>query len=1136
MSQSKRPEIIVDEIIEDRTHHIQQQQPSAHYPYHPSQQPQQPPLPQVKRYRRGRYLGKGGFAKVYAFQSLNSGREYACKVIPKASLIKESARRKLMNEIDIHRSIAHERVVRFERFFEDKSNVYLVLELCQGQSMLELVKRRGALSEVETQFYIWHLLSAIQHLHSNLIIHRDLKLGNLFLDHHGDVKVGDFGLATRLEHVDERKRTVCGTPNYIAPEILDNSHGHSFEVDVWAIGVIMYTLLYGQPPFETESVKTTYKRIKDNHYSFPLPSHKTYKPVSPAAKSLIRRILCTEPSRRPTVREMREDLFFSQSPMMDRLGIEVHEKCMGRQHACQAMIDEEERRDREDERRMKEKLARAAEEPEEDEENEQENTAAKQGDNLATKPSALNKQPQDTQHKRTASRDNKDSETQQQQAAARVILGEKAVNDLPVRLGKRAESSKSPNAGTQSLASRRDRVEALEKEKEEIVSRLKARTVSAASPQQSAASAVTSPQHPAPVNSVPSPTAVTSPTAITTVTSAATHHFFHTPATSARPLTVPSAPIAVPTSPYRRTLSSGQLVVSPSIRRSMSAIPVLSAMPTAPISTSSASAAATPSSTASSPSSAASAASIVASSSASRPALPARVMASPFAAKGPLIYRFVTNTDNTAATPTVAATAATKPPTAVISPPPTPTASLPLSDSPSAVVSIASADRKAQPQRKAIAGVDSEDEGVEREREADVLGRANDERAIRAELEAKLKEEQLKLRAAQIKPQRPAPTAAAATSTTASTTTATATVAVVTSAENKRVTRGMVKKRKEEDDIKSPPVNEVAADDKAKPLPAIVPAGHTRVRSTELDTLASSLTAVTLTTPAIVIPTTTTTTASSAPTLPCVMEESFLATADTSDSSLPPPALFLDKWVDYSNKYGLAYLLSDGRIGVYFNDSTRAVLLGRGKDCGRFVYMERKAAGDVAVEYDMDKEVGGWPAALEKKVILIRHFQKYLAQYTKQLPAAAVPSAVTTGESPAHVRRWLRTKHAILFRLSTGQVQAVFNDMTELIIEPATSTDPAAAEPDSCDGTVHYTDRSKKRYVCEVEDGHVIGSGGKDGLKKRLRYVREVVAHMRGRSKPRSEVAYDEKMPVRVVVDDEKGSKKTTRPVVTRRS
>ncbi len=84
-----------------------------------------------------------------------------------------------------------------------------------------------------------------------------------------EIKIGDFGLATKLEFEGERKRTVCGTPNYIAPEILDNKNGYSYEVDIWAVGVIIYTLIIGKPPFETMDVKTTYKRIRAGAYSFP---------------------------------------------------------------------------------------------------------------------------------------------------------------------------------------------------------------------------------------------------------------------------------------------------------------------------------------------------------------------------------------------------------------------------------------------------------------------------------------------------------------------------------------------------------------------------------------------------------------------------------------------------------------------------------------------------------------------------------------------------------------------------------------------------------------------------------------------------------------------------------------------------
>ena len=124
------------------------------------------------------------------------------------------------------------------------------------------------------------------------MIHRDLKLGNLFLNDKMEIKLGDFGLATKLEFDGEKKRTICGTPNYIAPEILEGKNGHSYEVDVWSIGVIIYTLLIGKPPFETPeyfkiiyhfySVKTTYKKIRSNSYSFP-----EHVAISDDSKSII---------------------------------------------------------------------------------------------------------------------------------------------------------------------------------------------------------------------------------------------------------------------------------------------------------------------------------------------------------------------------------------------------------------------------------------------------------------------------------------------------------------------------------------------------------------------------------------------------------------------------------------------------------------------------------------------------------------------------------------------------------------------------------------------------------------------------------------------------------------------------------
>lgn len=105
------------------------------------------------------------------------------------------------------------------------------------------------------------LIDGLQYLHAENIIHRDLKLGNVFINHHMELKIGDFGLSTRLKNLREKRYTTCGTPNYIAPEILAEV-GHSFEVDIWALGVMIYTLLVGRPTFECESVEDTYAKIK----------------------------------------------------------------------------------------------------------------------------------------------------------------------------------------------------------------------------------------------------------------------------------------------------------------------------------------------------------------------------------------------------------------------------------------------------------------------------------------------------------------------------------------------------------------------------------------------------------------------------------------------------------------------------------------------------------------------------------------------------------------------------------------------------------------------------------------------------------------------------------------------------------
>lgn len=231
----------------------------------------------------------------------------ALKIVDKGTLSKARAKQKLQSEISIHRKLQHAHVVKFERFFEDSTHVYITMELCNNNSMTELMKRRKTLAEPEVRYYIHQLVEGLKYLHDNLVIHRDLKLGNLFIDHDMRIKIGDFGLATKLSHPSERKRTVCGTPNYIAPEILQGKNGHSFEVDIWSTGVLIFTLLFGKPPFESKDVKSTYEQIQANNYSFPAHSQ-----VTESARVLIRQMLQHVPENRPGLEGVVTADFFAQ--------------------------------------------------------------------------------------------------------------------------------------------------------------------------------------------------------------------------------------------------------------------------------------------------------------------------------------------------------------------------------------------------------------------------------------------------------------------------------------------------------------------------------------------------------------------------------------------------------------------------------------------------------------------------------------------------------------------------------------------------------------------------------------------------------------------------------------------------------
>ncbi|KAJ0395099.1 hypothetical protein ATCC90586_001496 [Pythium insidiosum] len=260
-----------------------------------------------RSYIKGRFLGKGGFASCYEVLCEQTQRRLACKLVSKESLAKPKA----INKIKIHKSLQHPNVVAFDRYFEDDNNAYILLELCRNQSLSDLLRRRKRLSEAEVRFYVRQLVEGLIYLHKNLVIHRDLKLGNLFLTADMRLKIGDFGLAALLDNAFDRKRTLCGTPNYIAPEILTGrtTTGHSFEVDIWSTGVVMYTLLVGRPPFETDDVKHTYRRIRASDFAFPDDID-----ISANAKAIVHSILRVEPHLRPSLNAILAHPFFQERP------------------------------------------------------------------------------------------------------------------------------------------------------------------------------------------------------------------------------------------------------------------------------------------------------------------------------------------------------------------------------------------------------------------------------------------------------------------------------------------------------------------------------------------------------------------------------------------------------------------------------------------------------------------------------------------------------------------------------------------------------------------------------------------------------------------------------------------------------
>uniref|UniRef100_A0A8B9LD34 Polo-like kinase 2a (Drosophila) n=1 Tax=Astyanax mexicanus TaxID=7994 RepID=A0A8B9LD34_ASTMX len=269
-----------------------------------------PPDPQPEL-KVGCLCSQGGFAKCYELTDLSSGKVYAVKIIPHTRVSKPHQREKIDREIELHRTLHHKHIVQFYHHFEDKENIYILLEYCSRRSLAHILKARKVLTEPEVRYYLRQIVTGLKYLHEQEILHRDLKLGNFFINEGMELKIGDFGLAAKLEPVENRRRTICGTPNYLSPEVL-NKQGHGCESDVWALGCVMYTMLLGRPPFETTNLKETYRCIREARYSMP-------STLSPQAKHLISNMLAKSPEDRLRLDDVLRHDFFSQGFTPDRL-------------------------------------------------------------------------------------------------------------------------------------------------------------------------------------------------------------------------------------------------------------------------------------------------------------------------------------------------------------------------------------------------------------------------------------------------------------------------------------------------------------------------------------------------------------------------------------------------------------------------------------------------------------------------------------------------------------------------------------------------------------------------------------------------------------------------------------------------
>ncbi|CAN8313565.1 unnamed protein product [Cochlearia groenlandica] len=289
------------------------------------QSPRSPRSPRntilMDKYEIGKLLGHGTFAKVYLAKTIKTGENVAIKVIDKEKIMKSGLVAHIKREISILRRVRHPYIVHLFEVMATKTKIYFVMEYVRGGELFNTVAK-GRLPEETARKYFQQLVSSVSFCHGRGVYHRDLKPENLLLDDKGNLKVSDFGLSAVAEQLrqDGLCHTFCGTPAYIAPEVLTRKGYDAAKADVWSCGVILFVLMAGHIPFYDKNIMAMYKKIYKGEFRCP-------RWFSSDLVRLLTRLLDTNPNTRITIPEIMKNRWFKKGFKHVKFYIEDDKLC-----------------------------------------------------------------------------------------------------------------------------------------------------------------------------------------------------------------------------------------------------------------------------------------------------------------------------------------------------------------------------------------------------------------------------------------------------------------------------------------------------------------------------------------------------------------------------------------------------------------------------------------------------------------------------------------------------------------------------------------------------------------------------------------------------------------------------------------